>query len=160
VKQILNISQGTKRAQTVKKAGQKIVLAGGCFDILHLGHLTFLEKAKSQGDVLFILLESDKAIKRIKGPDRPINPQLHRAKLLAALRVVDFVILLPEMTDKDSYDNLVKKISPDIIATTKGDSGFHHKARQAKMVGAKLISVISRIPEKSSSKIIEVVFEL
>lgn len=138
-----------------KKSDKKIVLIGGCFDILHIGHIRFLKEAKSLGDILIVLLESDGNIKKIKGKDRPINSQKVRAEILEALRDVDFVILLPEiMTDKD-YDDLVKKIKPDFIAVTKGDSGLPNKKRSAETVGAKVVEVIDLMADYSTNKIIK-----
>lgn len=132
---------------------KKIVLVGGCFDILHLGHIIFLERAKEKGDSLVVLLESDEAVKFLKGAGRPINPQKTRAKILSSLRSVDKVILLKsKMTDKD-YDLIVKKIKPSVLATTKNDPSIHHKIRQAKLVGGKVIVVTKNIANYSSSKL-------
>lgn len=158
MKQLLTINQAAKLAKSLKADGSKIVLAGGCFDILHLGHVTFLEKAKACGDALIILLESDQSIKKMKGNSRPINPQAHRARLLASLKMVDYVILLPEMKgDNAAYDKLILKIRPDIIAITKGDRGIDHKTRQAVLVGAQLLEVTESLPEHSTTKILEVI---
>ncbi len=134
--------------------GRKVVV-GGCFDLLHIGHITFLKKAKEEGDILIVLLESDESIRTWKGENRPIHTQQERADILQALHMVDYVILLPEMKGNQSYDELVKKIHPHAIVTTKGDKGLHHKKRQAEIVDARLIE-IEYIPHKSSSKIIDV----
>ena len=132
---------------------KKTVLVGGCFDILHLGHIIFLEKAKQKGDTLVVLLESDEAVRFLKGAGRPINPQKTRAKILSSLKSVDKVVLLKnKMTDKD-YDFLIQKIKPAIIATTKNDPYIHHKMRQAKLVGAKVAEVTKNIANYSSSKL-------
>ena len=97
----------------------KVVLVGGCFDILHYGHISFLEKAKSLGDCLIVALESDENVKKLKGPGRPIHTQKQRAGMLKELKCVDEVILLPPIPD---YERLVQKIEPDIIAITQGDT--------------------------------------
>lgn len=134
---------------------KKIVLVGGCFDILHIGHIRFLKEAKKLGDTLIVLLESDQNIKKMKGGGRPVNSQKFRAEILEALRDVDSVILLPEiMTDKD-YDDLVKKIKPDFIAVTKGDQGLQNKKRSAETVGAKVVEVIDLMVDYSTNKIIK-----
>jgi FAD synthetase len=137
---------------------QKIVLVGGCFDILHIGHITFLEKAKKAGDYLIVLLESDQAIQKLKGKNRPINSQADRAKILSSLKVVDKVIALPVMKDLD-YDELVKKIKPAVIATTSGDSGIHHKKRAAKLVGAKVKVVTKNIKDQSTTNLVKLLSE-
>lgn len=152
---ILTVQKSIEIAKNLRSKGKKIVLAGGCFDILHIGHITFLKKAKEAGDSLFILLESDEAIKRIKGKNRPINNQEDRAKILAALNVVDFVVLLPaNLTDKD-YDRIVIQIKPAIIATTKGDPFRMHKERQAVLINCKIIDVTDIISDQSTSRLVK-----
>lgn len=138
---------------------QEIVLVGGCFDILHLGHISFLKKAKKLGKTLVVLLESDATIKKLKGNDRPINNQQNRAEMLVNLDMVDWVILLPEINGQQ-YTDLVKEIKPSVIAITKGDEKTEIKKDQAKLVGAKLVEVIKRIPSFSTSHIIEVMNQI
>ncbi len=94
-----------------KKEGKKIVFTNGCFDIIHAGHVDYLEKAKSLGDILVVGLNSDESIKRIKGPERPINIQEHRKKVLEALKPVDLVIIF----DEDTPERLIKEIKPDVL---------------------------------------------
>lgn len=140
--------------------GKKVVVAGGCFDLLHIGHVSFLEEAKKQGDVLVVLLESDEAIKKNKGPNRPINTQKDRAQLLAAFRVVDYVVLLdPDMTN-EAYDALVISLKPAIIAATKGDAYRFHKERQAAQIGAKVIDVIQQVENRSTSRLVDILHEI
>ena len=100
----------------------KVVLVGGCFDILHYGHIYFLKKAKKLGDILIIALESDENTKKLKGPGRPIHTQRERKKMLESLRFVDKVIALPPMKSDSDYEKLVRKVNPDIIAVTAGDT--------------------------------------
>lgn len=115
-----------------------LVVVGGCFDILHTGHVKFLEESKKLANYLIIFLESDQTVRKLKGKGRPINAQEKRAKNLIGLDFVDWVILLPPMKNQD-YDNLVLSIEPDVIATTQGDENADHKKRTADLVGAKLI---------------------
>lgn len=138
-------------ANILSKQNKSIILAGGCFDILHVGHITFLEQAKNQGDILVILLEADETIKKYKGEKRPINTQKDRAKVLSAIHFVDYICLLEaNMTDAD-YDRLVFTLKPAIISTTKGDMYRFHKERQAKKIGAVVKDVTEHIPEKSTT---------
>lgn len=132
---------------------KKTVLIGGCFDVLHPGHIVFLEKAKKTGDILIILLESDKKIKKLKGKMRPVHTQLQRAKVLAAVKFVDYIVLLPFIEKEIEYDEIIKKISPQIIAATKNVAEDHYK-RSARMVGAKLKYVTRLVGKHSSSRII------
>lgn len=115
----------------------KTVLVGGCFDLLHKGHVSFLKKAKEAGEKLIVLLESDEKIKKLKGEDRPVQTQKIRAEALGELGFVDEVISLPFMISDSDYDELIKKIKPDIIAITEGyPSSFH--LRSADLIGAEL----------------------
>ena len=136
-----------------------IVLVGGCFDVLHLGHITFLEKAKKKGDVLIVLLESDENIKKFKGNNRPVNNQENRAKMLMSLKMVDQVVKLPEMKTDDEYLEIIKKIRPTIIAVSENDKNLRNKTNQAKLVGAKIVKVTNLIPHQSTSRIIEIITE-
>ena len=141
------------------RSHNSVILVGGCFDILHLGHITFLKKAKNLGEKLVVLLESDQNIQKNKGKNRPINNQENRAKILESLRMVDRVIKLPEMKTDQDYLKIIKKIKPTIIAVTKNDYNLINKENQAKLVGAKLVEVTELIPHQSTSRIIEIITE-
>lgn len=138
----------------MSKDKKTVVLVGGCFDILHPGHIIFLTKAKKLADKLIVILESDEKVNRLKGFKRPIHTQKDRAKVLLALKSVDRVISLPFMDQPSQYDSLIVKIKPDIIATTKDSPDNYHKARTAKLVGAKLKLVTDRINNYSTSEIV------
>lgn len=94
--------------------GKTVVTTNGCFDILHVGHVRYLEKTKTYADCLIVLLNSDKSVRSIKGPTRPINNENDRAEILSALRCVDYVV----MFDEDSPRNLLDEMKPDVY--TKG----------------------------------------
>jgi rfaE bifunctional protein nucleotidyltransferase chain/domain len=130
----------------------KVVLTGGCFDILHVGHVRFLSEAKRMGDTLVVLLESDEKVKTLKGKNRPIFTQKERAEMLSALRSVDWVVLLPMMEKGDDYLNLVMKIKPDLIAVTENDLQIENKKSQAKKTGAKL-RIVPLIKRYSTSRL-------
>ncbi len=149
---ILSQHLAINTAKKIKKEGKTIVVAGGVFDVLHIGHLVFLTKAKKEGDFLFVLVEPDSSVRNNKGPNRPIYPQKERTTLLAGVIPVDFVVALKEMTKDIEYDTLMAEILPDIIATTKGDPNLHHKERQAKKIGATIKFVTKRIGNLSSSR--------
>lgn len=134
---------------------KKIVVVGGCFDIVHLGHLIFLEKAKAKGEILIVLLESDENIRKNKGQNRPINNQDNRAVFLTKLKMVDYVIKLPEMKSDKEYLEIIKKIKPKIIAVSEGDKSLEKKRKQAKEIGAKVLKVSKLIPHQSTSLIID-----
>ncbi len=136
-----------------KNQGQKTVLVGGCFDILHQGHVIFLEKAKETADILIVFLESDEKVSELKGANRPVHTQQMRAKVLSALQVVDYVVMLPFLKSEAAYDEVVQKIKPDVIAMTVGYERAQHHKRVAKLTGARLKYVTKRINGYSTSKI-------
>lgn len=156
---IINIPKAIKISKKLRDQGKSIVLTGGCFDILHIGHIDFLNEAKKRGDVLFVLLESDEAIRGIKGNNRPINTQVDRARILSALLSVDYVIILPQFIKDKEYDDVVVGLEPNIIATTEGDKNREHKERQAKLTGARVVDVVKNISNKSTTKLIKLLSE-
>ncbi len=137
------------------RSESRIVVTGGCFDILHIGHVRFLSEAKGMGDYLIVFLESDKNVKKLKGKNRPVFIQKERAEMLSALRSVDLIVLLPMMENDSDYLNLVMKIKPDIIAVTEDDSHIEKKRRQAKEVGA-MLKIISFEKTFSTSKLAKI----
>lgn len=96
---------------TLRRMGKKVVFTNGCFDILHLGHVKYLEKAKRLGDILVVGLNSDASVRAIKGKGRPINNELARAMVLASLCFVDYVTVFGESTP----ERLIRKLAPDIL---------------------------------------------
>lgn len=98
-----------KYVSECRSSGQRIVATNGCFDILHVGHLTLLSFARGQGDVLIVGLNSDSSVKKLKGESRPIFPQESRATMLRALRVVDFV----EIFDGTNCSDFLREVKPD-----------------------------------------------
>jgi D-beta-D-heptose 7-phosphate kinase / D-beta-D-heptose 1-phosphate adenosyltransferase len=97
--------------QTIKQTNKKIVFTNGCYDILHYGHLTFLEEAKKMGDILIVALNSDSSVKMNKGENRPINNIEYRIKQMSAINYVDFVVVFEEKTPED----IIKQIRPNIL---------------------------------------------
>jgi D-glycero-beta-D-manno-heptose 1-phosphate adenylyltransferase len=99
-------------AERLRAEGQRIVLANGCFDLLHVGHVRYLQAARRLGDVLFVGVNSDAAVARLKGPGRPLVPAVERVELLSALTDVDHVVVF----DEDTADGLAAAIRPDVHA--------------------------------------------
>ena len=156
---ILNIKDAIKASENLKKNKKTVVICGGCFDILHIGHIKFLKNAKEKGNSLFVLLENDKNVNKLKGEKRPINPQKERAEVLASVEFVDYIVMLNEMKTNTDYDNLIYSLKPDIIAITKDDPQKAHNLRQAKMINAKVVSVINRIKNKSTSGLADLIYK-
>ena len=94
----------------LRAGGKRIVFTNGCFDILHAGHVRYLHKARSFGDCLVLGLNTDASVRSNKGPSRPINSELDRAKVVGALRAVDYVVLFGEQT----AEALIAKVKPDV----------------------------------------------
>lgn len=96
----------------LRESGQRIVFTNGCFDVLHAGHVRYLQAARALGDFLIVGVNSDASVTRIKGPDRPINPLEERMEILAALASVDLVVPF----DSDSVEPLIRETRPDVLA--------------------------------------------
>jgi rfaE bifunctional protein nucleotidyltransferase chain/domain len=99
-------------AARLRAEGRRIVLANGCFDLLHVGHVRYLTAARALGDVLFVAINSDAAVRRLKGPGRPLMPAAERVEVLGALRPVDHVVVF----DEDTADRLIALLRPDVHA--------------------------------------------
>ncbi len=104
----------------LREQGQTVVFTNGCFDILHSGHVTYLQFARQQGDCLVLGLNADASVKRNKGPLRPVNDEQERALVLAALECVDYVVLF----DEDEPATLIGEILPDVLV--KGEDWAHY----------------------------------
>jgi len=131
----------------LKNIGNKIVFTNGCFDILHIGHIKYLEQAKKFGDTLIVGLNSDNSIKRLKGENRPINIQDDRAYILSSLEVVDYVVIFKDDTPID----LIKLIQPDVLV-----KGGDYEGKE--VIGqdiAKELKLINFIDGKSTTQTIE-----
>lgn len=131
---------------------KKTVLVGGCFDLVHYGHLKFLEAAKNEGGFLIVALESDEFIKKHKRK-LSVHTQLERAEILSNLSMVDMIVLLPFFQTNEKYFELVKKISPSIIAVTEGDSQIKNKKRQAEEIGGEVKAVVTNLKNFSTRNI-------
>jgi rfaE bifunctional protein nucleotidyltransferase chain/domain len=110
IDRVLTLDEASQKRAQLRQAGGRLVFTNGHFDLLHVGHLDYLEKARALGDALYVGLNGDPSTERLKGSGRPLVPALERARLLAALRVVDAVIIFED----DTADNLIHALQPDI----------------------------------------------
>lgn len=108
---ILNRSEAKKIVNQWQQTGLEVVFTNGCFDILHLGHVDYLEKARQKGDKLIVAVNEDSSVKKLKGASRPINDEYARARLIASLQFVDAVVLFGEDTPKE----LIEYLLPDVL---------------------------------------------
>jgi FAD synthetase len=132
-----------------------LILTGGCFDILHIGHIAFFEELNALHGTIVVLLESDQTVLKLKGTDRPIHTQEERAKILSFLPV-HYILRLDPINSNESYYRLVKSIKPDIIAITVGDPLTKVKEDQAKENNARLVEVPKYQKARSTSEIVSI----
>ncbi len=147
----MNFFKDSESFLTVSKHfTEKLVFTNGCFDILHVGHVRYLNQSKSLGDLLVVGLNSDNSVRTLKGADRPFNSEIDRAEVLLALSSVDYVVLF----DEDTPFDLIKKIKPQVL-TKGGDYQI------SEIVGADLMKenngqvvVIPFVPDRSTTSLI------
>jgi rfaE bifunctional protein nucleotidyltransferase chain/domain len=108
----MTMSEAAQVAARLRAEGKRIVLANGCFDLLHVGHVRYLAAARALGDVLFVGINGDAAVTRLKGPGRPLMPAAERVEVLGALRAVDHVVVF----DEDTADALIAALRPHVHA--------------------------------------------
>ena len=135
----------------LQKVDKKVVFTNGCFDLLHLGHVRLFKKAKSMGDVLVVAINSDKSLRCLKGPKRPLVGEKDRAKLLLSLKPVDYVIVFNEHTPKE----ILSEIRPDILV-----KGGDYKL--SKIIGREFVKKVYRFPfvkGKSTTALINLIVE-
>ena len=134
-----------------RKAGRVVVFTNGCFDLVHRGHIYLLRQAKALGDILIVGLNSDVSVKTIKGPDRPIMPEADRIELIAALEMVDYVVVYSE---PDPY-HIIAAIKPNVLV--KGGDWSADEIVGADVVeqNGGRVAVVTNVPEFSTTKIIE-----
>jgi len=153
---IITREQVSQIVSQLKREGRKVAFTNGCFDLLHIGHLELLENARKLGDILIVGLNSDDSVRRLKGPQRPINTQLDRARILAALEVVDYVVIFNEDTPLE----LIQTIKPDFLI--KGGDYRPDAIVGSEFVesyGGKVI-VFPLVRGKSTSDLISTIFQL
>lgn len=150
-KRILTRAEMKEKIKACKAAGKQVVFTNGCFDILHVGHVRYLQDARALGDVLVIGVNTDTSVQRLKGPTRPIVPQDERAEVLAALRCVDYVTLFDEQTPKA----LIASLQPDIHV--KGGDYRVEDLPEAKVVleyGGKVV-ILQLVDGRSTTNIVK-----
>jgi rfaE bifunctional protein nucleotidyltransferase chain/domain len=148
---VITIEEAAAEREQLREAGKKLVFTNGHFDLLHVGHLDYLEKARALGDALFVGLNGDGGTERLKGTGRPIVPGDERARLIAALRVVTAVIIFED----DTADGLIRVLQPDIYV--KGGDYAHKILPERPTVEAYggQVVLIDYLPDHSTTALIE-----
>lgn len=114
MEKIRSLDEASVLAEDARRSGRTVVMANGCFDLLHVGHIRYLQAAREEGDLLIVAVNSDRSVRELKGPDRPLMNELERAEILAALACVSYVIIFDDRT----VDRVLEKLRPDVH--TKG----------------------------------------
>ena len=151
VERIYDLSDLIPVVERHKARGETVVFTNGCFDLLHVGHVRYLAQARREGDVLVVGLNSDRSVKHLKGPDRPVQTEVDRAEILSAMRCVDYVVIFDEATPID----LITALKPDILV--KGEDWEEDKivgANEVKSWGGRVVRA-SLIAGASTSSLIE-----
>jgi len=150
---ILSLSQLRQRANEIRQAGQRLVMTNGCFDLLHVGHVRYLQQARALGDFLVVAVNGDESVRSLKGTGRPLNSAEDRAEILASLEPVNFVTIFPERR----ATQVIEALRPAIYV--KGgdytlESLDPEEVEALKRVGAE-IKTLPLVPGKSTSGLIE-----
>jgi rfaE bifunctional protein nucleotidyltransferase chain/domain len=148
---ICSLTEATVRRASWKENNETVVFTNGCFDILHLGHVDYLEKARQAGTKMIVGVNADSSVRQLKGPSRPVNNEYARARILASLQFVDMVIIFEEETPLD----LINTLLPDVLV--KGDDYSIETIVGAKEVianGGK-VTTIPLVPSYSTTNIIQ-----
>jgi D-beta-D-heptose 7-phosphate kinase/D-beta-D-heptose 1-phosphate adenosyltransferase len=141
--------------ERLKAAGQTVVFTNGCFDILHCGHITYLNFAREQGDVLVLGMNSDASVRRNKGDDRPINCEQDRGLVLAALECIDYVVVF----DEDEPEALIGELLPDVLV--KGEDWAHYvSGREAVEAAGGKVVLAKMVEGRSTTGTIEKILEV
>jgi rfaE bifunctional protein nucleotidyltransferase chain/domain len=153
LKKILSLEELVPIREGLKAQGQTVVLTNGHFDVLHVGHVDCLQRAKALGDVLIVGLNSDASTRLLKGKKRPIVPQEERAQLLAALQCVDYVIIFEERT----AERLLAALKPEVYV--KGGDWAIEDLPEAKAIAEYgiRVEILPQVPSRSTTDIIETI---
>jgi len=148
---IIKLEVFLNKLKSIRQAGKRIVFTNGCFDILHIGHVRYLQSAKAEGDILVIGLNSDRSVHIIKGEKRPVIGEQQRAEVLASVGFVDYIILF----DEPDPHTLIAAIAPDVLV--KGADWAEEQIVGANVVkaGGGRVVRVPVVPDVSTSQIIE-----
>jgi len=150
-KKIQSIARLQRIVGNLKRQGKKVVFTNGCFDILHVGHVRYLSKARETGDLLIVGLNTDRSVRTIKGEQRPIVSERERAEVLAALAIVDYVVLF----DESDPLRLIAALKPDILVKGADWAKDEIVGRDVVEKGGGKVVRIPLVPGSSSTNLID-----
>jgi len=149
---ILDLPALLAARQRLREAGQQLVMTNGCFDLLHVGHVRYLQAARALGDALLVAVNADQSVRELKGPERPLNGEQERAEVLAALSSVDFVTIFAEKR----VTPLIGAVQPDIYAKG-GDytvASLDPEERAALETAGARIEILPLVPGRSTTQLV------
>jgi D-glycero-beta-D-manno-heptose 1-phosphate adenylyltransferase len=148
---ILTLDAAIKRVDELKRQGKRVVFTNGCFDLLHPGHTRYLAEARKLGDVLMVALNSDRTVRELKGPTRPVFPESDRAEILAALACVDIVTIFDDLTPQ----KLIARMLPHVLVKGGNWAPDQIVGRpEVEAAGGQVVS-IPVVPGYSTSSLVE-----
>ena len=148
-------SELTLLLQDAKAADKVVVTTNGCFDVLHLGHLRYLQAARALGDLLVVAVNSDSSVRQLKGQNRPLVPELERAEMLAGLECVDYVVIFPELTPM----SLLSELKPSLHVKGGDYKLAQLVEREVVEANGGRVIVGLNVPGKSTTNLIQVICE-
>lgn len=148
---ILSTDEMLKERERLRVAGVHLVFTNGVFDLLHVGHVRYLAQARALGEALVVALNSDRSVRELKGPQRPVFAESERAEILAALRNVDYVVIFDDLSPR----TLIKQLLPDVLVKG-GDYQIDeiHGREEVEAAGGKVIS-LPFVPGASTTSVLE-----
>ena len=152
---ILTLDEAILRFGREKRNGRRVVFTNGCFDLLHPGHIQCLEQARELGDVLIVGVNSDSSVRQLKGPARPLLPEVERAEILAALESVDAVVIFDDLTPQ----NVIARLVPDVLVKGGDWGGDRIVGREeVEAAGGRVVSA-PVVPGYSTTEIVRKIRE-
>ena len=148
---ILTLEQSIVRFARAKRNDLKLVMTNGCFDLLHPGHIRSLEAARAMGDALLVAINSDESVRTLKGPGRPVIPELERAEILANLECVDGVLIFPELTPQA----VVQALLPDVLVKGGDWPGDQIVGREEVEAAGGRVVLVEVVPGYSTTEILK-----
>ena len=152
---LLSLEEAARLASACRGQGRRVVLANGCFDLLHVGHVRYLRAARALGDTLLVAVNSDAAVRRLKGPGRPLMPVAERAELVGALVGVDAVVVF----DDDRADTLIAALRPDVHAKGTDYSEESVPEREAVLAAGGRVAIAGDPKAHATRDLIRIILE-
>jgi rfaE bifunctional protein nucleotidyltransferase chain/domain len=148
---IVSTDQMIDVRERLRATGARLVFTNGVFDLLHVGHVRYLAEARALGDALVVAINSDRSVRELKGPDRPVFAEAERAEILAALRNVDYVVIFDDISPR----SLIKKLLPDVLVKG-GDYQLDeiHGREEVEAAGGRVVS-LPFVPGASTTSLLE-----